>query len=356
MKYPLIEINLPKIKDNFNILNQKLANKGIKLTVVTKGFAGDEKIFKALIDSGVDSIADSRLDNIKKFRDLNYKGKVTLLRIPQRSEIKEAVSYIDYSLVSEKESCLKISKEAVKNNKKIGVIVMVDIGDRREGVMPEDIINFITEIRDLPGVSFKGIGTNLGCYGGIIPDENNTEKLVNLKEKIEKKLGNEVEIISGGNTATTNLLKNDILKDKINNLRVGEAILLANDVTNQREIDYLKRDAFKIKAEIIELKHKPSLPEGKQGLNFSGEKLEFEDKGISERSILAIGSQDVDHNSLTSELEGVEILGSSSDHLIIDLSNCEKELSYGDKLTFNLGYSALLRAMTSPYVAKKYLD
>lgn len=355
MQYPLIEVDLSKIKNNFNILDQKLSQKGIKLTVVTKGFAGDEEIFKALIDAGVDSTADSRLDNIKKLRNLNYKGKATLLRIPKKSEIKEAVNYIDYSLVSEKESCLSLSKEAEKIDKEIGVIVMVDIGDRREGVMPESLVSFIEDIKKLPGIYFEGIGTNLGCYGGIIPDKNNTEKLVNLKKKIETELDIEVKRVSGGNTATTNLFKDNILEGKINNLRIGEAILLANDVTNQRKIDYLKRDAFKIKAEIIELKEKPSLPEGKQGCNFSGEKLEFEDKGIAKRAILAIGSQDVDHSSLTSELKGIKILGSSSDHLILDLSDCKKELHYGDIVSFKIGYSALLRAMTSPYVTKKYL-
>lgn len=356
MKYPLIEIDLTKIKNNFNILNEKMAKKGIGLTVVTKGFAGDNEIFKALIDAGIDSIADSRLDNIKKIRNLNYTGNIVLLRIPKKSEIKEAVNYIDYSLVSEKESCFELSREAEKKDKKIGVIIMVDIGDRREGVMPEKLIDFITDIRKLPGIYFEGIGSNLGCYGGIIPDKNNTEKLINLKKEVEKKLNIKVKRISGGNTATTNLFKDNILEGKINNLRIGEAILLANDITNRRKIDYLERDAFKIKAEIIELKEKPSLPQGKQGFNFSGEKLEFKDKGIAKRAILAIGSQDVDHKSMTSELENIEILGSSSDHLILDLSNCQKEFSYGDILTFKVGYSALLRAMTSPYVEKKYLN
>jgi len=132
MKYPVINIDLQKLKNNFNHLNEKCYNKNIQLTVVTKGIAGDKEIIKELINAGVNSIADSRLDNIKKIRDLNYKGEVILLRIPMKSEIKEAVDYIDHSLVSEKESCFYLSKEAKQKNKKIGVIVMVDIGDRRE--------------------------------------------------------------------------------------------------------------------------------------------------------------------------------------------------------------------------------
>jgi len=355
MNYPSIDIDLQKLKDNFISLNRKCYEKDIKLTVVTKGVAGDEEIIKSFMSAGVESIADSRLDNIKKIRRLNYTGEAILLRIPQKSEIKEAINYIDHSLVSEKESLIYLAKEAEIKNKKIGVIVMVDIGDRREGVMPENLIGFIKKAINLPGIYLEGIGTNLGCYGGVIPDRKNTKKIINLKKEVENKLGIKINRLSGGNTATTNLFGQGLLETEVNNLRIGEAILLANDITNQRQIEYLKQDVFKIKAEIIEIKEKPSLPEGPQGYNFSGKKVKFKDKGIVKRAILAIGSQDIDHNSLIPELKGVEILGSSSDHLLIDLSNCEKKLSYGDILNFKLGYSALLRAMTSPYVKKNYL-
>lgn len=356
MKYPRIDIDLSKLKYNFSKLNQKCSEKEINLTVVTKALAGDEKVIKALINAGANSIADSRLDNIKRIRKLGYKGEAILLRIPKKTEIKEAVDYIDYSLVSEIQSCNQLAKAAVKKNKKIGLIVMVDIGDRREGLMPEDLSDFIQKIIKLPGVYLEGIGTNLGCYGCVIPDQKNTKRIINLKKEVESKLGIKINRLSGGNTATTNLFGEGLLEADVNNLRIGEAILLANDVTNQRQLDYLKRNVFKIKAEIVELKEKPSLPKGSQGCNFSGDKVKFEDKGIAKRSILAIGSQDIDPESLFPELEGVEILGSSSDHLLVDLSKCKQSLEYGDILTFKVGYSALLRAMTSPYVAKNYLN
>ncbi|ADO77671.1 alanine/ornithine racemase family PLP-dependent enzyme [Halanaerobium praevalens] len=355
MKYPRIDIDLSKLKSNFTKLNTKCLEKKINLTVVTKGIAGDQKIIETFINSGVKSIADSRLDNIKKIRKLNYQGEIILLRIPKKTEINEAVDYIDYSLVTELESCKLLAKAANKKNKKIGVIVMVDIGDRREGVMPQDLTDFIQKIIKLPGLYLEGIGTNLGCYGCVIPDQANTKRIIALKNKVEKELAIKINRLSGGNTATTNLFGTGLLEAEINNLRIGEAILLANDVTNQRQIDYLEQDVFTIKAEIVELKEKPSLPKGSQGCNFSGDQIKFKDKGIVKRAILAIGSQDIDHSSLYPELKGIEILGSSSDHLLLDLSNCKENLKYGDVLKFKVGYSALLRAMTSPYVAKNYL-
>lgn len=48
----------------------------------------------------------------------------------------------------------------------------------------------------------------------------------------------------------------------------------------------------------------------------------------------------------------IEILGSSSDHTVVDAK--KSNLIVGDEVTFNLNYSALLAIMTSPYVYKKY--
>ena len=47
---------------------------------------------------------------------------------------------------------------------------------------------------------------------------------------------------------------------------------------------------------------------------------------------------------------GVAIVGASSDHLVVE---AEWPLLVGEELRFQPGYSALLRAMTSPFVQKR---
>ncbi len=111
-------------------------------------------------------------------------------------------------------------------------------------------------------------------------------------------------------------------------------------------------DAFTLIAEVIELKTKPSRPCGEIAQDAFGRVPVFEGKGNMERAILALGRQDVDVSAIKPRIKA-DVLGASSDHLILDVSGLGLEV--GAKVRFDVGYSALLRAMTSPYVEKVYL-
>jgi len=356
LNYPQLNIYVKKIEENAAKLKEKLEAKNIKLTAVVKGLAGDTNVFKAYQQAGIGSIADSRIENIIKFREAGYQGEALMLRIPMPSEISEIVHYTDVSLVTELKTAELISKEAQRVDKKMDLVVMVDIGDRREGVLAADLADLALKIEEMPNVILKGIGTNLGCFAGIIPDENNTKKLIKIKKELETKLGRSLEILSAGNTATLRLLADDYLAAEISNLRVGEAILLGTDIINESLIEGFNHYNFHLQAEIIELKEKPSNPEGEMAFGGQGRGYAVADKGLRQRAILAVGKQDIDYNGLYPELNGVEVLGCSSDHLITDVTEVKENLEVGDILTFKINYSAMLRAMTSRYVTKNYIE
>ena len=355
MNYPQLDIYLNKIKANAAKLKQELDQKNIKLTAVVKGFVGDLTIFKAYQQAGIKSIADSRIENIIKFREAGYQDEIMMLRIPMPSEIEEIVPYIDASLVTEVKTAELISKAAEAAGKEIDLIIMVDIGDRREGILTENLEELAKKIEALPGVKLKGIGTNLGCFAGIIPDQKNTLQLIDLKKNLESRLGHQLDILSAGNTATLRLLEDQQLAQEISNLRVGEAVLLGTDIINQSLIDGFNHYNFRLQAEIVELKAKPSNPEGEMAFGGEGRGQIIEDKGLRKRAILAVGKQDIDYKGLYPELEEIEVLGASSDHLITDVTDVEGNLEVGDILTFKINYSAMLRAMTSQYVTKNYI-
>ena len=109
-----------------------------------------------------------------------------------------------------------------------------------------------------------------------------------------------------------------------------------------------------IEAEIIEIKDKPSLPYGETGYDAFGRKHEFINNGIRKKAILAIGEQDVISSGMTPLDKNIKVLHSSSDHTIIDVTDCENNYCIGDIIGFRLSYGALLRASTSPYVEKIY--
>ena len=80
-----------------------------------------------------------------------------------------------------------------------------------------------------------------------------------------------------------------------------------------------------LEAQIIELKSKRSLPIGEIGVDAFGQRPYYEDRGIIRRAILAIGKQDTDPDSMISLDEKIDILGASSDHLILDVSKSDTD-------------------------------
>jgi len=347
---PLVEINLKAIQENTKRVVDFCKPHGIEVVGVTKGVCGDSKIANSMIKGGVRILADSRIQNIKKMQEAGINAEFMLIREPMLSEAREVVEFTDYSLNTELETLKRLSGIAEEIGKIHKVIIMVDVGDRREGLMPQELVPFLEKAKELKGIKIVGIGTNVGCFGGVLPTVENQSLLVKLAEKAKKIIGDE-PIISSGGTVVLKLLEDNKLPQRINQLRIGTAILLGTD--GYRIIPWLEQNAFTIKAEVIEVKEKPSLPEGPIGRDAFGHVPTFEDRGVRKRAILAIGRQDVDIEGLTPLEKGIEVLGGSSDHTILDVE--EAPTKVGDILSFRPNYAAMLRAMTSEYVEKKYL-
>lgn len=67
---PRVEINLEKIRHNARTLRDLYGRKGIEITGVVKGVAADFKVANTLIESGIASLADSKITNIEKLKKL----------------------------------------------------------------------------------------------------------------------------------------------------------------------------------------------------------------------------------------------------------------------------------------------
>ena len=349
---PRIEIALSQIQDNTRILSELYGQKGISLMGVTKAVLGEPSIAEAMIQGGVKFIADSRIENIQKMKNAGISAPFVLLRTPL-SQAESIVENVDISLNTEIETLKKLSHYAKAHNKIHQVIIMVELGDLREGILLCDLSQFIRQTRSLSHIKIIGIGCNLACYGGIKPDDKNMRELSELVNLLEKEFQIELEIISGGNSANYEWYKSAQDVGSINNLRLGESILLGCETVNREAIPGLHTRAFQLFAEVIESKEKPSLPSGESGQDAFGNIPDFQDRGIHQRVIIALGRQDIQASSL--KLRGkLEILGSSSDHIILDSKN--QDLQVGDEVKFDLDYAGLLAAMTSPFIKKKFTN
>jgi len=351
MTYPRLEVYLNKINHNTSKLVDICKKFEITIVGVTKVFCGETEIANSMVKGGVELLADSRIENLEKLQNINVPK--LLLRLPMKSQAEKVVQIADISLNSEIEIIRELAVKALEQEKEHKIILMVDLGDLREGIFKEEeVFSTVSEILKLNGVKLIGLGTNLTCYGGIIPKSDNLGKLVDLGKRIKNTYNIDLEVISGGNSSSINLIEKGQGPEGINQLRLGESIVLGRETAYGNRIVDTYDDCFKLFAEIIEIKEKPSIPIGEIGMDAFGNKPTFNDKGIRKRAICAIGKQDVDLGDLYLEDESISILGGSSDHLILDISESKDEYKLGDIISFKLSYGGILSSMTSPYVYK----
>ena len=358
-KNPRLTINLKKLKENGEMLLEMCRPINVSLVGVTKSYSADLKVSQAFYNSGIREFADSRIENIKSLRAKGFDAPFMLLRMPMPSEAEETVAYAESSVNSEITTIRLLNDAAAKMAKKHSIILMVDVGDLREGIWPDMLDEIVPEILKCGNINFAGLGTNLGCYGGVAPSPENLSVLVDIANNIQMKYHHNVDIISAGGTSVLKLIEENNLPTGVNQVRIGEALMSGIDSVNDgRPVSGLWKDAFTLAAEIIEIKTKPSVPLGGGGLNAFQEVQVFEDKGLRQRAILAIGKQDLFPDRLFPVEDGIEILGASSDHFLLDVTDYTKShgsVAPGDEIVFNLTWDNVLRLTTSHYVAREYI-
>ena len=359
-KYPALLHDRTKLVNNVKKLSDKCGEQGIKIAGIIKATNGSIAAAEDFVAGGAKLIGSSRLEQLKRAKEAGIRVPLLLIRIPMLSEIDEMVDIADISLNSELVVLEEINKIALDKRVTHKVILMADLGDLREGFFDlDELVETAVKVEnEMHGLVLAGIGTNLGCYGSVIPTEDKMVALAKLAERVETEIGRKLEYVSGG--ATTSLLGvyHGYMPEKINMLRLGAGPLIGplEDVRlcyNLEAMDELECP-FVLKAEVIELKVKASYPQGELGVDAAGKKREYVDRGMRMRALLAIGRADYgDIDDLVPEMEGTTVIGASGDHTIVDVEDVKDTVKIGDIMTFRLKYSALLNLAESENV-KKY--
>lgn len=356
--YPRVLVNLEHIRHNAATVRKLCESKGIKVLGVTKVFCGDPVIAQCYIDAGITMTGDSRTENLKLQAEQGLTAERWLIRPPMLSDVPELVKYAHASLNSEIEVIRAISAETISQGlPPHKVILMADLGDIREGYVDHDeLINVALETESLPGVYLYGIGVNLTCFSFIQPDEDKMQALAELRSRVSEAIGRPLDIVSGGNSGTIDLMLRDGMADGVDSLRLGESLLFGKERAKYTYLPDTFRDTFIMECEIVELKNKPSLPWGTVGVDSYGNKPEFVDRGTDRiKAICALGKQDFDPEICTPLDPGIIMLGSSSDHLMLDITDSDHEYKVGDIIQLELGYFSVMRAFTSRYVEIEYI-
>lgn len=351
-----ITLHRDRLHYNFERLDYLFKSKNIHWSVVTKILCGNELFLKEILDLKPSQVCDSRVSNLKVIKKLNPEMETIYIKPTPSRSVSDVVKYADISMNTNIETIKALSEEAQKQDKIHKIIIMIELGELREGVMREELLDFYRKVFDLPNIDVVGLGANLSCLFGVLP---NTDKLIQLclyKQLIEVTFNKKIPFVSGGSSVTIPLIFKKMLPEGINHFRVGETLYQGTDVYKDEKSNLLEQDVFTLQAEIIELIEKPMVPEGTFGTNLEGETFQVQENLIGKtsfRAILDLGILDLDRVNIFPKDESIGYFGSSSDMIILDLGENLQNYKVGDLLDFSINYMGALRAMNSNYIEKK---
>lgn len=354
-----ITLSKSRLRENYKYLNKLFSEQGIQWAIVSKLLCGESLFLQELIDLGIKQICDSRMTNIKRIKKLNPNIETIYIKPPSGWSIPDIVQYADISFNTEYSTLKKLSSEAGRQGKVHKVIIMVELGELREGVMRSKILTFYEKMMALPNILVVGLGTNFSCLSGVLPDYDKLNQLLLYRELISARFNKPIPYVSGGSSVVIPLITDKKLPEGINHFRVGETLYFGTDVYRSCPLPDMQHNVFRFYAGIVELKEKPLVPEGTLGNNMEGVTPEYneEDKGkTSIRALLDVGLLDVEFAHLFPEDESVVCIGASSDMVVVDLGKNPNNYKIGDTIAFRMDYLGAFRLMNSKYIGKRVVE
>ncbi|MCF8303433.1 MAG: alanine/ornithine racemase family PLP-dependent enzyme [Bacteroidales bacterium] len=350
-----LELHKDKLRHNYEFLDSLFKKNEVKWGIVTKMLCGNRTYLKEIIDLGADQLFDSRISNLKVIKSISKEVETVYIKPPAKRSIRTIVKYADMSFNTDLETIKLLSEEAGKQKKVHKVLIMIELGDLREGVMGEDLINFYSEVFRLPNIEVVGLGANLNCLNGVMPTQDKLIQLSLYKQLIEATFNVKLPLVSGGASISIPMLMKQQLPMGVNHFRVGETLYFGNNLINGKTIKGMRSGVFKLYGEIIELYEKPMVPVGPLGTNVAGETPDYneDDYGkTSWRAILDFGLLDINPKDIRPVNRQLEFTGASSDMLVYDLGDKKYNYKVTGTVAFVPNYMGALNLLNSNYITK----
>lgn len=357
-------VNAKKIVSNIKALNDYLEKHGKEWTLISKILSGHKPTLEAIFSSEeikrVHSIGDSRLSSLKNVKEIDPSLVTMYIKPPAAKLADSIVKYADISLNTSIET-IKFLDEAARNQKKIHrIVIMIEMGELREGVVRENIIDFYKQAFEMDNIRIDGIGTNLGCMYGVEPTYDKLIQLSLYKQLLEARFDRELKLISGGSSITLPLINQKKIPELVNHFRIGEAAFLGTTpLTNDRYND-LHMDTFSYEANILELEEKAYIPDGDISDASIGHSIDldkYEEHDKTYKAIVDFGLLDVDSDELKPADGSVAFIGTTSDLTVFDVgenmdNKSVTKYKVGEKIRFKPSYMGAARLMNSKFVDK----
>jgi predicted amino acid racemase len=260
-----LKMDSSKVIDNIIKLQKYLSSQGIEWTLVTKMFNGYraalEKVITHQCMKDLHSVGDSRVSNLRTIKDIKPDLVTMYIKPPALNQAKNIIRYADISLNSSYRTLEALNREAINAGKIHRVIIMIEMGELREGIIRDNILSFYEKVFSLENIKVIGIGTNLGCMYGVEPTYDKLIQLSLYKQLIEAKFQRKLELVSSGSSITLPLIASKKVPKGVNHFRIGETAFLGKSPLNNKQFRNLSTNAFEFSAEILELEKKNVVPE-----------------------------------------------------------------------------------------------
>jgi len=358
-----LKVHIDRLIQNIEIIAEFMNTHHKQWSLVVKVLGTDKAVLTRILQHpailSTHSIAVSQWKSLKMVKDLNPSLRTMFIKPPSPKNVKEVVTYADISLNTSLSTILALNDEAKRQNKIHQVIVMIEMGELREGIKREGLIPFYKKIFKLSNLEVIGIGTNLGCMYGIQPTYDKLIQLVLYEQLIEAKFNQNLELVSGASSITMPILERGKVPSGINHFRIGEAAFLGTSPLDNRPILGLNTGAFTFEATIVELYKKSNVPDGTitdAAVGNTADDGGPEEEGQSFKAVMDFGILDVDADNLIPEDPDIRFFGNSSDLTVYDLGDNPQGYKTGDNLRFGLKYMAVAKLMYSRFVEKELID
>lgn len=355
----ILELNQSALRHNFDVLDAYFKRHSVSWGIVTKILCGTKVFLKELNQLNPDLYLDSRLSNLARIKSLNPNVQTAYIKPPAKRILTKLLEVADISFNTQFDTLIVLNELSRQRNQTHKVVIMIELGELREGVMRENAMNFFTKVFELEFIRVIGLGTNLNCMNGILPTHDKLYQLVLIKQLIESKFNRSLPILSGGTSVVLPLIEKQLVPKGINHFRIGETLFFGNDLLSGGQFLNLREDVFTLRAEVIEVLYKPTVPSGERGMNLMGEINASEEDDFSTyrwRVLLDLGVLDIDPSNLIPEDSGFRIDGASSDILALDLDPNATVPKVGDLIGFKVNYMGALRLMGSYYIEKRVVN
>lgn len=363
-----LNIKINDIKQNIRNITRYLQEYDIQWSLVTKVFSGDLEFLRRVLTPDViknlHSVGDSRLTSLKNLKAVHPDMRTIYIKPPARVYVDEIVQYADISLNSSYNTIVALNDAAKKQKKIHKIILMVEMGELREGIDRENLITFYKRVFEMSNIEVIGLGSNLGCMYGVEPSFDKLLQLTLYKKLIECKFNKNIDLISGGSSITLPLLEQGNVPPEINHFRIGEAAFFGTSPFDNEKFLELSTDTFNFYANIIELEEKGIVPDGiinEANIGHTAGFKEGDTDRTTYKAIVDFGMLDVDYHDLTPKDPSIKFVGTTSDMTVYDLGQNldekgEKKYTINDAICFKPSYMAAARLMHSKFIELTFDD